>query len=267
MMLRSFAEAGAILERDDYLEAAIDNAEFLLTGLRRDGRVLRTWKAGDAKLLGFLEDYALLIDGLLALHEATFDFRWYDEARALADAMTALFWDEAEGVFYDTGNDAEKLIVRPRDFFDNAMPCGGSAAALALLRLAVLRGEPEYNRMAARTIRTVAPYLTNYPTGFGNWLGALDFYLSRTQEIAVVGARGDRTTASLIETVFGRYLPNKVVTGYDPGSGDPPEAMPLLAERGLVDGAPAAYVCENYACQLPAVDAETLAKQLGADVA
>ena len=263
MMLRSFAEAAVVLKRRDYLDAAIANAGFLLKhSRRRDGRLLRTWKAGEAKLLGFLEDYAMLIEGLLALHEATFDARWYDEARGLADSMIDLFWDDTDEVFYDTGKDAEALVVRPRDFYDNAMPCGGSVAADVLLRLAVLTGEAEYHRKALANLRSVAPYLANHPGGFGYWLGAMDFYLSRAQEVAIIGDPRQPATASLIDTVFAGYLPNKVVTGFDPQGGEAP-VSPLLEGRTLLDGKPTAYVCENYACQLPATDAETLAGQLG----
>ncbi len=290
LMLRSFSEAAPALGRQDYLNAAVRNAEFLLGNLRKDGRILRTWKEGQAKLLGYLEDYAMLADGLLALHAATSERRWLDEARSLADAMADLFWDEGKGFFYDTGKDHEQLVVRPRDTFDNAMPCGGSVAADVLLRLAVITGEPEYARKATASMRSVAALMTQYPTGFAHWLGALDFYLSKPVEIALVGARHDPAMGALAQVVFEAYLPNKVVAGWAPNdptahpepSAASPEAWrrtypvegravggvksaetPLLKGRGLVGGRPAAYVCENYACQLPATEPGTLRKQLG----
>ena len=264
LMLRSLAEGAAALGRDDYLASAVANAAFLLESLRKDGRVLRTYKDGQAKLLGFLEDYAMLADGLVSLYEATFDRRWLDEARTLADSMIDLFWDPSEGVFYDTATDHESLIVRPRDIFDNAMPCGGSAAADVLLRLGLLTGEPEYARKASASLRSVAAFFTRYPAGLGHWLGALDFYLSTPYEVALVGPRSDPSTTALLDVVFGAYLPNKVVAGWDPAGG--PEAiqgLPLLADRTLVDGRPAAYVCENYACKLPVTEPAALAQQLG----
>ena len=266
LMLRSFAEGAAVLGRGDYLSAAISNAEFVLERLRRDGRVLRSYKGGDARLLGFLEDYSMLMDGLIALYEATFDLRWLDEARALADSMVDLFWEETEGVFYDTGRDHERLIVRPRDSFDNAMPSGGSVAADVLLRLGVLTGEPEYGRKAARALRAVAPLLSQYASGFGHWLGSLDFHLSTPQEVAVVGPPSDPRARALLDVVFGSYLPNKVVAGWDPAAGpEGARGLPMLEGRSTVDGRPTAYVCEHYACQLPVTDPQALASQLGAE--
>ncbi len=264
LMLRSFAEAAATLGRDDYRDAAVANAEFLLRELRPQGRLLRTWKEGRAKLLGFLEDYAMLIDGLIALYETTFDRRWIDEARSLADEMVELFWVEGEDVFYDTGSDHEELIVRPRDTFDNAMPSGSSVAADVLLRLALFVGEPDYARKASSSLRSVAQLLTNYPTGFGHWLGALDYYLSRPLEVAVIGPRDDPASLALMDVVAGAYLPNKIVAGWDPADGNAAIAgLPLLEGRSLVDGKPAAYVCENYACQMPVTEPKALAGQLG----
>ncbi|MBI3743381.1 MAG: thioredoxin domain-containing protein [Chloroflexi bacterium] len=264
MMLKSLAEAAAAFGRKDYLDAAVANGNFLFSSLRKDGRVLRTWKDGQAKLLGYLEDYANLIDGLIALHAATFDRRWLDEARGLADDMVRLFRDASTGLFYDTGSDHEQLVVRPRDIFDNATPSGGAVAADVLLRLGVLLGDQRYQPIAAESLRCVAPFMTNYPNGFAHWLGALDFYLSKPLEIAIAGAPTDSATRSLAEVVFKRYLPNKVVAGWNPSSGSSgSKGIPLLEGRTLIDGKPAAYVCENYACQLPATTAEELGRQLG----
>ncbi|MBM4406541.1 MAG: thioredoxin domain-containing protein [Chloroflexi bacterium] len=264
LMLQSLTEAAAVLERDDYLQAARKNGEFLLRELRREGRVLRTWKSGEAKIPGFLEDYAMLASGLTALYEATFERRWLDEAANLCDGMVELFWSEAESVFYDTGRDAEALIMRPRDFYDNAMPSGGSAAAEALLKVAVLTGRQEFEEKAVRALRGMAGVLGNYPSAFGHWLCALDFYLGRKQEIVLVGAPTAAQVKEFKSVVFGAYLPNKVVAGFDPKDGaEAAKGLPLLDGRGLVEGKPAAYVCENYACQLPATDVKTLKGQLG----
>ncbi len=262
LMLRSLAEGAAALGRDDYLQAAVKNAAFLLHTMRRDGRLLRTYKDGTAKLTAYLEDYAMLAEGLVSLYEATFERRWLDEAVSLADAMVSLYWDPGEGLFYDTASDHESLIVRPRDTFDNAMPSGGSAAAGVLLRLAVLTGESEYNRKAASTLRSVTQQASRYALGFGNWLGALDFYLSTPKEIAIIGPKDDPLTSDLRRTTFGGFVPNKVVAGWDGTDPGPAEGVPLLHERPLVNGRATAYVCENYACRLPATDAHTLASQL-----
>ncbi len=260
LMLRAFAEADAALDDPHYIEIARRNAEFLLSSLVRDGRLLRTWKDGRAKLNAYLEDYAYLIDALLALSEATFEQRWLDEAVRLAGGMIDLFWDEAKSVFFDTGRDHERLLVRPRDIFDNATPSGGSAAALALLRLATLTGDQEYERYAAASLRSVRDYLASMPSGFAHWLCALDFYLSTPKEIVVIGPRDDPATKALLAVSRGRYLPNKVIAGAEAAVSD--TTSPLLEGRGLVDGRPTAYVCERYVCQRPVTEPQALAQQL-----
>ena len=259
-MLRAFAEAGAALDSPHYTNVARRNAEFLLSSLVRDGRLLRTWKDGRAKLNAYLEDYAYLIEALLALYEATFERRWLDEAARLAASMIDLFWDETAGVFYDTGRDHEQLVVRPRDIFDNATPSGGSAAAFALLRLAAFTGDPDLERDAATSLRSVRDYLAQMPSGFAHWLCALDFLLSMPKEIAIIGRPDDPATRALLAIVRSRYLPNKVLAGSDAPVRN--TASPLLEGRGLVDGQPAAYVCEHYVCQQPVTEPQALAQQL-----
>ena len=266
LMLRSFAEAAAALGRPDYLAVAIKNAGFLVGSMKSDGRLLRTYRDGQAKLLGYLEDYSFVIDGLLALYEATFDLRWLEEAVTLADSMIELFWDEGIGGFYDTGSDHETLVVRPRDVFDNAQPCGGSVASDVLLRLAVFTGKSDYSAKAAVPLRSLHQAMSQSPGGTGHWLSALDFYVSPPKEIAVIGPRDDPTTQALLDTVFHRFLPNKVVMGVEPPLsptvGNSGSDIPLLAGRGMVGGLPSAYVCQNYACQLPVTDPAGLAEQL-----
>jgi hypothetical protein len=262
LMLRAFAEAGAVLDNAHYVDIARRNAEFLLSSLVADGRSLRTWKDGRAKLNGYLEDYAYLIDALLTLYEATFEPRWLSEASRLADGMIDLFWDDSRGVFFDTGRDHEQLVVRPRDIFDNATPCGGSAAALALLRLAVFTGTVDLQRHAVSSLRSVRDFLGRMPSGFAHWLCALDFYLTTPKEIVIIGPRDDVATRALLAVAFARYGPNKVVAGAESPSHDAPS--PLLEERELAGGRPTAYVCENYACQLPVTEPEALARQLDA---
>ena len=266
LMLRSFAEAAAALGRPDYLAVAIKNAGFLVGSMKSDGRLLRTYRDVQAKLLGYLEDYSFVIDGLLALYEATFDLRWLEEAVTLADSMIELFWDEGIGGFYDTGSDHETLVVRPRDVFDNAQPCGGSVASDVLLRLAVFTGKSDYSAKAAVPLRSLHQAMSQSPGGTGHWLSALDFYVSPPKEIAVIGPRDDPATQALLDTVFHRFLPNKVVMGIEPPLsptvGNSGSDIPLLAGRGMVGGLPSAYVCQNYACQLPVTDPAGLAEQL-----
>ncbi len=266
MMLRAFAEAARVLDRRDYEQAAVGNAEFLLAALRVDGRLLRTWKDGQAKLLGYLEDYAMLADGLVALYEATFEPRWLDEARRLGGEMLRLFWDAEVGGFFDTGTDHEALIVRPRNLFDSAVPCGTSVAADLLLRLALLTGEASYERPAVEALRPLAELMASHPSGFGRFLSAFDFHLGPVAEVALLWPGGSDSGAlrPLLREVFGRYLPNRVVAGAPVDGTSAGAELPLLAGKTAVNGRPTAYLCERYACQAPTTDPAELARQLDA---
>ena len=259
LMLRAFAEAAAALDRADYREIALRNAEFVLRDLRRDGKLLRTWKDGRAKLNGYLEDYAFYADGLVALYEATFDLRWLRGAAEIADVMLEQFADPRGG-FYDTGKDHERLVSRPKDLFDNATPSGNSVAADVLQRLALLTGEERYRRAAEGVLGLLGPLAAQHPAAFGRLLCALDFSLGAPKEVAIVGRTDAPDTHALLRTVFTPFLPNKVVAAAPPGAA-PPE-VPLLADRPARDGRATAYVCQNYACQAPATTSEELAAQL-----
>ncbi len=260
LMLRAFAEAASILEESEYASVARKNADFLLTRLLEDGRLKRSFKDGDARLNAYLEDYAFLIDGLLALHEATFESRWLEAAIELGRTMIDLFWDEDEGRMYDTSRDHEKLIVRPRDVSDNAVPSGGSMAVDVLLRLAIITGDRDMERVGATALRSVRELMLMAPLGAGQWLCALDMYLSEPREIAIVARRGEPAADALAAEVFRHYIPNRVMVG----AADPAEAVesPLLESREAVDSAPTAYVCRNYVCQLPVTEPQTLANLL-----
>jgi uncharacterized protein YyaL (SSP411 family) len=264
LMCQALAEAGRALGRDDFLAAAVRNAEFVLSAMRRDGRLLRTWKAGQARLNGYLEDYAMTAAALVALYEATFDRRWLDEARGLADEMLRLFWDDALAGFYDTGADHERLIVRPRNLYDNAVPSGSSVAIEALLRLAELTGEAMYEQRALSALRPMADLMGRHPTAFGRFLCALDFHIGPRVELALVAPRTLDEVASLAREAFGRYLPNLVAAGAVDGQPQASSGIPLLEGRGAVDAKPTAYVCRNYTCELPVSDVAGLARQLDA---
>jgi uncharacterized protein YyaL (SSP411 family) len=260
---RALAEAGRALGRADYVAAAVRNADFLLGQMRVDGRLMRTWKGGQARILGYLEDYAMVAAALIDVYEATFDRRWLDEARGLCGEMLRLFWDDALPGFYDTGSDAEQLIVRPRNLFDNAVPCGTSVAIETLLRLSELTGDQAWQARALEALRPLADLMTRHPSGFGRFLCALDFHLGPRVEIALIGADGDGL-APLVAEVFGRFLPNRVVAGMPTADARAAAGVPLLESRGAIDGRATAYVCRNYACELPVTDRASLARQLEA---
>lgn len=258
LMLRSFAEAAQVLSRADYLETAVRNAEFVLATLKRAGRLLRSHKDEISKLNAYQEDYAYLIDGLLALYEASFDTRWFVEARALADTMIEQFWDAENGGFFFTSADHETLISRTKDFYDNATPAGNSVAAHVLLRLALFTGEARYRELAEQILQLTVHDVQRMPNGFGHMLCALDLYLSEPREIALVGSWTDTGTAALIATVFQRYLPNKVVALATPGDVAAGQTISLLAQRGVIEGKAAAYVCRNFICAAPVTTAADL---------
>jgi uncharacterized protein YyaL (SSP411 family) len=258
LMLRSFAEAARYLKRKDYLEVASKNAGFLLGELRVAGRLLRTYKDGRAHLNGYLEDYIFLADGLLALYEASFQARWFTEARKLMDEAITLFADERNGGFFDTGSDHEALISRPKDIMDNATPAGNSVAADVLLRLAAFTGEEGYRQRADDYLRPIADVMAQHPQAFGHVLGALDFALSPVKEFAIMGNPSEADTLSLLEVINGRYLPNSVLACADPADSAAVQAVPLLADRPLKEGKATAYVCQNFACLAPVNMAEEL---------
>jgi uncharacterized protein YyaL (SSP411 family) len=255
LMLAALAEAGAVLGRDDYLLAARRCAEFVLGDLRDDeGRLLRTYKDGDGRLNAYLEDHAFLVEALLTLYEATFEQRWFEAARALADTMLARFGDPERGGFYSTSDDHEELIARRKEVGDHPIPSGNSAAALGLLRLAALSGERAYEAEAIGVLRLFAKAAPRQPDAFAHLLRALDFQLGPTKEVALIGD----DLSELVEVVRSRYRPHVALAGGPEGSVDPP----LLADRPQVGDKPAAYVCENFTCQAPVTTPEHLADLL-----
>ena len=265
LMLGSFAEGAAILNRTDYQQVAEANASFLLDQMQNGNLLLRTYKDGKAKLNGYLEDYACFIDGLISLYESTGKLRWIQAAVSLADKMIEQFWDEDAGGFYFTGKAHEELIVRSKEFLDNATPSGNSIAVLSLLRLSLLTGNQDYHRRATDVLRLMANQIRRYPSAFGFALCTLDFYLDSPLEIAIVGAASDSRLDELVRTVWQTYLPNRVVAL---GTESHPEAaalVPLLRERNTLNDQPTAFVCEAYTCQTPVHSPGELVKQLTRD--
>ncbi|HKY29838.1 MAG TPA: thioredoxin domain-containing protein [Pyrinomonadaceae bacterium] len=262
MMLASFAEAAAIGGREDYLEIARRNARFVLDELRKDGLLLRTYKDGKAKLNAYLEDYAFLSDGLLTLYEVTGELEWIEDALAIVKTMIEEFWDEQEGGLFYTGKSHEALIVRSKDYFDNATPSGNSVAAEVLLRLGALTDNEDYRRLAVSILRQVAEPMRRYPSGFGRMLGALDFHLGTPKEIAIIGDPELNETRALRQEVWNHYLPNKVIAQSAPDDSRSAELIPLARDRGLNNDRPTAYVCEHYVCREPVNEPDRLRSQL-----
>ena len=261
LMISALAEAGAVLGREDYLEAARGCAEFVLGELRDPrGRLLRSWKDGEGRLNAYLEDHAYLLEALLTLYEASFEQRWFDAARETADAMIARYADGERGGFFTTSEDHEQLIARRKDVEDHPTPSGNASAALGLLRLAALTGEAEYERRAVGVLRLLHQVAVRQPHAFGHLLQALSFQLSTVREVALVAPAGDgqRRLAELAGVVRSAYRPNVVLAGGPEGTEHPE----LMRERVAVNGRTAAYVCENFACRQPVTEPEELAAAL-----
>jgi uncharacterized protein len=262
LAIAAFADAARLLPGEDaYVEVAEAAARAIVDGLLRpDGRLGRSWKDGRATGDGVLEDYALLADGLLALYEATADEGWFAIARSLGETIIARFADPAGG-FFDTADDHEALVTRPKDVQDNAVPAGASAAASVLLRLAALTGDDRLRLAAERAIETVAGLAARYPTGFANWLSAIHLAVEGIDELAIVGDPTDPATRALAAVAAETFRPNLVVAvAADPEA----SAVPLLAGRELVGGRPTAYLCRDFACRLPVTDPAALRDQLAA---
>ncbi len=259
LMIAALADAGAVLGRADYLDAARGTAEFVLSELRdSDGRLLRTWKEGEGRLGAYLEDHAYLADALTVLYEATFEVRWFDSARELAAAMIERFGDPERGGFFTTANDHPELVARRKDIDDHPIPSGNSAAAYALLRLGALTGDAELERQAVSVLRLLRSVAAGQPQAVPHLLRAVDLHASPTREVALVGPEG-ADLGSLASVVRSKLRPHLVLAGGTEGSARPE----LLQERTALDGAPAAYVCESFACQRPVSDPNDLAALLG----
>jgi uncharacterized protein YyaL (SSP411 family) len=261
LMLASLAEASAILERSDYRSVAEANAHFLLAHLQKDGLLLRSYKDGEAKLNAYLEDYACLIHGLISLYEATGELTWIESAVSLADKMIEQFWDESAGGFFFTGNRHEQLIVRTKEFMDNATPSGNSIATLSLLRLALLTGNEDYRRRATAVLRLSADQIRRYPSAFGFALSAVDFYLDSPLEVVIVGSPDPRLDA-LLRAVWQTYLPNRVVALCRKEHEQAEALIPLFTGRNTLASQPTAFVCRANTCQKPANTPDDLLKQL-----
>ncbi|MEO5885745.1 MAG: thioredoxin domain-containing protein [Candidatus Limnocylindrales bacterium] len=261
LAIAALAEAGRLLGEERYTAAAVRAAETITRGLlAADGSLQRSWKDGRAVGQGVLEDYAHLAEGLLALYETTFDERWFVVARGLGDRILERFADPAGG-FFDTADDHEQLITRPKDPQDNAVPSGGAMATTILLRLAAWTGEGRYRDAAERALGTVTPYLLRYPTGFAQWLVAATFAAGDVVEVAVVGDPADAAMTTMLAPVWSTWRPNQVLAAA-PADAVGVSAIPLLAGRVAIDGRPTAYVCRDFVCALPVTDPAALEARL-----
>jgi len=257
LMISALAEAGAVLGREDYIAAARATADFVITQMRdENGHLLRSYNAGAAKLRAYLEDHAMLLEGLLALYEATFEPQWYLAAVAEAEVILSEFGDEERGGFFSTAAGGAQLVARRKEMEDSPLPAGGSSAALGLLRLALLSGDARYADGALGQLRLVRPYVVRHPQAFGHALQAIDLHVGPARELALVGA----DIEPLLDVVRSRLRPRLVIAS-DDGSSDE-RVIPLLEGKTAKDGRAAAYLCQNFSCAAPVTSADQLAAAL-----
>ncbi len=262
LMIASLAFGGAALDEPRYVQAAARAAEAVLSQQVREGRLLRSYRDGRASQYGFLSDYACMIEGLLELYEATFDARWLQHAVELNQAAIRLHADERDGGFFFTASDHETLLARTKDLRDSAVPSGNSVQLMNLLRLASILGDARLRELAERSMTRLGAQVLANPGAGERFLAAAEFALAGPIEIAVVGPPDDPRTQRLARVARSAYLPNRVLMGLDPNEPGKAFPSPLLRDRTLVNGRPAAYVCRNYVCQLPFTDADALQARL-----
>ncbi len=258
LMLAAFAEGARLLNEPRYLEAATANLAFVQRELYRDGRLQHTYKDRQAKIDGMLDDYALYALGALELYRTTFEKAALEFSTQLTRTALEHFRDP-NGGFYDTPDDGETLIVRPKSFFDSAMPSGNGAMALLLTALGRLTGEHTWEEAALEPIKAMSEVMHRQPTGFGSLLQTLEAHHSPRREVAVIGDPGRPETRALLNTLHSRYQPHVSLAAAKSGDA----YLPVLEDRGEVNGQPAAYVCENLACKLPVTTPDALETALG----
>ncbi|MDQ3957158.1 MAG: thioredoxin domain-containing protein [Actinomycetota bacterium] len=258
----ALAEAGCALGLPRWVDVAAEVIDFVLTTMRVDGRLMRSYRKSAVNHLGYCEDYAAVMEACLALYEATGNVRWMTEAKWAADEAIRLFLDADAGGFFTTGSDAETLVMRPKDLFDNAVPAANSLLALELQRLAALTGERSYEDHAVGIIRLVRDIAARSPLGFGHLLGAVDLYTSGAVEVVIVGERGAPDTQALVERLLARWRPNTVRALVDEPVDEAARIVPLVQGRHRVDGRATAYVCRNGTCKMPVTEPDDLEEQL-----
>jgi hypothetical protein len=259
LMLRGIATAARVFQSADMRGLAVRNGEFLAREMVVGGRVMRSHMQGRTRITGFLEDYAAVGLGFLALYEVTFDDVWVRRANELASSMIHWFWDEQLGAFFDTPGDGEQLITRPRDATDNATPSGTSLAVDLLLSLSELCHDPDMRRRAVFVLESLATPFIRYPMSFGHMLGAADMAANGAVEVAIAGVPGEKSFAALEREVALQYVPSLVLAG---GRSSAENRIALLDGKEARGGKATAYVCRSYACEEPATEPAVLAGQL-----
>jgi len=266
LMISAYARGYQVFEEERYLNAAEKAASFVMDKMQtEDGKLLRTFRKGQSKLPGYLEDYAYTARALIDLYEAAFNEKWLFQAGELAEEMITQFWDEKSAGFFNTSSLHKNLIVRTKSMNDSAIPSPVGVAAEALFRLSVLFDKEEYLKKTQRILMAHLSDMEKAPQGYLTLLNSVNFLLNPPKEIAIVGKKDSEDTQRLLRTIHGIFLPHRIIAFIDPESAEPSrlsENIPLLAGRKLVNGKAAVYICENFTCKLPVTSPEELIIQL-----
>ncbi|SMO90401.1 thioredoxin domain-containing protein [Melghirimyces algeriensis] len=264
LMIAALGKGARVLGEEKYAQAAEKAAEFILTKLRNEkGRLLARYRDGEAGILGYVDDYAFLVWGLIELYEATFRPTYLRSALELTHDMLDLFADQEEGGLYFTGKDGEALLTRTKEIYDGATPSGNSVASLNLARLARITGDPELRDEADRQIQAFAGSVSRAPMAFSFFLTAVQFFQGKPKEIVIAGPSGERETEGMLRYVQKKFMPEAVLLFNPEGEGEElTQLVPFVAEQQPADGRATAYVCENYACKTPATTLQELMEQV-----
>jgi len=265
LMISAFSFASQVLDEPRYAKAATRSAEFVLKNIqRKDGRLLKRWRDGEAHHLGLVEDYAFFINGLIDLYQVTFNARWLEEAIRLAGEFERLFWDQKNGGFFFSPKDGEKLITNAKEIYDGAIPSGNSVAALAFARLGQLTMKREIQKIGDDLLNTFSAQITSNPAAFPQMLTALDYQIGPSKEIVIAGNKNNRATQKFLRIIYGQFMPRKVVILHKLGQeGKKIESLvPLVKSQNQINNKTTFYICENYACKLPTNNVEKAAQLL-----
>jgi len=266
LMIAALAKASVALDEQTLASSARKASGFILNNMRdKQGRLFHRNREGQSSIPAFLDDYAFLIWGLLELYEATFDARFLKEALELNEVLIKHFWDDKEGGFYFIPDDGEKLLIRQKELYDGAIPSGNSVQMLNLLRLARLTSNAEFEEKAAQTSRIFSKHVEYSPSAFTHMMSALDFGLGPSHEVVVVGATEAENTKAMLKALWTEFFPNKVVL-FIPTDKDPSaifQIAPFTSRMTNIQGKATAYVCQNYTCQQPTTDIETMLHSIG----
>jgi uncharacterized protein YyaL (SSP411 family) len=260
LMISSFVDGFKMTGNEQYLNGAREAAHFILLGMRENGYLMRVYNKGKYQVKGYSEDYAILIQALIDLYEATFELGWLKEAVELNERMIYQFWDEKNGGFFFTGKENESLIARSKNPYDNVIPSANSIAVFNLIRLGYLTGEESLKQRAGQILQLFYNFLDQHPSGFTQMLSGLSFFLN-PEEIGIIGSKNDAKTKSMVKEIYLTYLPNKILSLRDPQEPMEGNWLPFLMEKGIQE-VPTTFACKGFTCLPPVGNAEELKRIL-----